>query len=180
MSTLSTMGMNTSRAQLRMYIAAAIATTVSATLRTLTSIGEASVAGVGTGTSGLARSATAGRLRLAPGRRRAPADGKAGSGLQRLVDGDSRLRAFGGGDDHELHVARGVAHDVEAGNARLTEVIGVHRALVRQLAAKLARELAPLTLRTGEEGGVEGLIGAIGEGEPPEPSALVLQAGDAR
>lgn len=90
--------MNASRAQWSTYIVAATASTVSATLRTLTfdsivaaCLWEASPCDP-TRRAGSATSA----FRI---------ERETGSRLERLVDRDTRLRALGGGDDGELHVA---------------------------------------------------------------------------
>src|SRR5215204_4003379 len=97
MRMLRTMGMNASCAQCRMYIVAAIASTVRATLRTLISAStmefRASVESPAvTRRTGSAISAVR-------------ADREPGPRLKRLVDRDASFGSFGRSDDGELHVA---------------------------------------------------------------------------
>ncbi len=112
MSTPTTIGMNTSRAQLKIHITAAAASSVSAMLRTLRSTG---VVGVSAG-DGCAQDVGVRSISHGSGSE----DGihrVARQRLQRFVDGDGGLGALGGRDDHELHVARGVAGDVQPRDA---------------------------------------------------------------
>src|SRR5258705_3447533 len=138
--------------------------TTSATLRSLTSIG-AVVSGSGSGArrrssctrSGiwLLRSAFAAlRLRQDRRDRRGGRDGETGAALQRLVDRHRRLRTFGCGDDDELHVARGVADDVKAGDMGLAEIVGFHRPAVIHVASESRGNLALLALAARKEYGV--------------------------
>ena len=71
--------------------------------------------------------------------------------LKRLVDRDARLRTFRGGHDGELHVPRRIADDVDAGDARLAEAIGLDRSLSRELASEPLREVGLLRLRARDE-----------------------------
>src|SRR6266513_4345718 len=76
---------------------------------------------------------------------------EAGALLQRLVDGDRGLGALGGRDNGKLHVARGIADDVQAGNMGLTERSGLDRAALVHFAAKARGDLALLALARAEE-----------------------------
>src|SRR5262245_55978990 len=118
MSTLRTMGMNTSRAQYKRAIPAADATTTSATLRSLTSIG-AVVSRSGSRTRRIrswARSAM-GVLRR---------HGETATCLQRFVDGHRCFCTLSGGNNCELHVARRVANDIQAREVSLAQIPRLH------------------------------------------------------
>jgi hypothetical protein len=55
---------------------------------------------------------------------------------QRLINRKRGLRSFGGRDDYELHISRGIAGDVNAIDASLNFVFtDCHTALVIQRAA---------------------------------------------
>ena len=132
--------MNASCAQCSRYIVAATASTVSATLRTLMCASDRRV-----GASGLAAMRDLGGS--VPACQLSVADRQSGLRLQRLVDRDARLRSLGGGDDGELDVAGGIADDIDAGDARLAEMIGLDGSLARELAPEPLREIALLRLR---------------------------------
>src|SRR5258705_2901754 len=177
MSTLRTIGMKTSRAQWRSATADAAAMTTSATLRSLTSIG-AVVCGSGSGTRrsrSCARSGI-GLLWFAyAGLRR---HGQSVTALQRLVDGDCRLRPFGGSDNGELHVARRVAHDVQAGDVGLAEMVCLDRAKAIHVASEARGDVALLALAGGEEDGLAVDRPAVGERDRPHQGAVVVDARD--
>src|SRR5688572_2410885 len=139
---LSTIGMKTSRAQCRTYIVTPTAIIVSATLRTLMLL-----SGVVSGGGGWVWW-TIWRIRSAIA---SAADGQAGARLQGLVDGNAGLGPLGRRDDHELHVARRIAHDIDARDARLAEEVGLDGALARELAAQTLREVRLLCLLSREE-----------------------------
>src|SRR5262245_12112479 len=138
MSTLRTMGMNTSRAQCKRAIPAAVATTTSVTLRSLTSIG-AVVSGSGSRARRI-RSCARSAIRIL---RRY---GETGPCLQRFVDGHRCFRTLSGSNNCELHVARCVANDIQAWEMRLAQVARFHHATSIHLATKASREVALLTL----------------------------------
>src|SRR6185503_1737055 len=177
MSTLSTMGMKTSLAQWRSATAAAAAMTTSATLRSLTSIG-AVVCGSGSGTRrsrSCARSGI-GLLWFAfAGLRR---HGQSVTTLQRLVDGDCRLGALGGGDNRELHVARRVADDVEAGDVGLAERVGLHRAAAIHDASQARGDVALLALVARKENRVAVDRRPVRKDDRTHVRTVVLDTGD--
>src|SRR5262245_60957567 len=138
MSTLRTMGMNTSRAQYKSAIPAAHARTTSATLRSLTSIG-AVVSGSG---SRARRIRSCARSAIAILRH----DRQTGACLQRFVDRHRCFRTLGGSNNCELHVARRVADDIEAREVRLAQIARLHDAAAIHFASEACREVALLAL----------------------------------
>src|SRR6266540_3293012 len=144
MSMLSTIGMNTSRAHESSHIAAANARSVSATLRALTSTGAVVSP---SGALMCFRTCRVGRVIDI----RSSLHREAAACLQRPVDGDGGLRAFGGGHHDELDVAGRIADDIEAGDARLAEMVRFDHAFVCDITAKLARQIALRALGGGEE-----------------------------
>src|SRR2546426_4372830 len=151
-------------------MADAAAITTSATLRSLTSIG-AVVSGSG---SGMRRSSSCTRLGIWFLRR----DHQAGATLQRLVDGDRRLRALGGRDDDELHVSRRVADDEEAWNVGLAEIVGPYRAAAIHFATKTGGNVALLALVAREKYGVTADRRAVGKGDRAHHRPVVFHARD--
>ena len=60
--------------------------------------------------------------------------------MQRGIDGYGGLGAFGGGDDGELNVLRGIAGNVEAGDVGTFEAAGADGAFLGEGAAELSGE----------------------------------------
>src|SRR6185503_12955932 len=138
MRTLRTIGMNISRAQNRRATPAADAITMSATLRSLTSMG-AVVSGSGSRARRIrscARSAIGILWR----------DREAGACLQCFVDRHRGFRTLRGGNDRKLHVSRRVADDVEARKVGLAEIAGLHDSAAIHLTAEARGEVTPLAL----------------------------------
>src|SRR5262245_6006366 len=161
---LSTIGMNTSCAQCRTYMVDAAAMSVRAMLRTLT---RASTA------AGASRSFLTWETRALVTSGSHGLRNESGAGLQRLVDGDTGLGAFSGGDDDELHVARGVADDVDARHAGLAEQVGLDGALAGELAAETLRQPALLALARRDEHRLAVQATAVGQLEMPGPPIFV-------
>src|SRR3954471_20568363 len=68
-----------------------------------------------------------------------------------VVDGEACQRTLAGGDDRELHPARGVAGDVEPRDFGPLVGAGLDRALLAEAAAEHADELGALALAGVQE-----------------------------
>src|SRR5688572_30636324 len=71
--------------------------------------------------------------------------------LQRFVNRDASLRPLGSSHDGELHVARCVADDIDAGHTCLAKVVRLDGSLSCELASQSLSELRLLRLRQRKE-----------------------------
>src|SRR5262245_57236463 len=103
-------------------------------------------------------------------------DGQSRLLLQRLVDRDARLRSLRRGDNRELDVTRRVADDIDAGDARFTQVIGFDRSFSGELAPQSLGELGLLRLWTGDKHAPAFRRLAPTKTHARHPTALVVEA----
>ena len=98
--------------------------------------------------------------------------------LENRVDCHSGLGALGSRDNGELHIARGVAHDVNTGHAGSAEMIRLDRALARELASQLLRKIALLLLACHKEYGVAFHVLAARQPNAADLTVCMVDTGD--